>query len=346
MSYLIKVPSYVEFLKKVYSLISKISNDLLISEEKIKNVIDRSSLLYHEFTIVKNNKSRVIHNPAKELKAIQIYLTNMFIKQAPIHDCAFAYREGISIKNCVEKHIDSNYFFLTDFKDFFHSIMFDDILRFLKLTNISQYLSRDEDCSDFAKVMCRYKRLTIGSPSSPSLSNALCFRLDEVINRFCCNNNLIYSRYADDICISSENKINCNLVRKSILSSIQEANVIRRLRVNPSKTRTLNRAKRVKILGLNITSDRKISIGRSKKREIKSMVNMWKYNRINNIERSYLSGYISYCLAVEEDFVMGLYQKYGSTLINRIREYNASYAREKNLLLENSLMDINHSDYN
>lgn len=51
-----------------------------------------------------------------------------------------------------------------------------------------------------------------GAPTSPTLSNLVCLRLDQRIGKYCENKALTYTRYADDITISG-NKL--TVIRKA-----------------------------------------------------------------------------------------------------------------------------------
>src|SRR5258708_3994136 len=48
------------------------------------------------------------------------------------------------------------------------------------------------------------KCLSIGAPSSPTLSNLMLYRLDTRLVRAATTANVIYTRYADDITVSGE----------------------------------------------------------------------------------------------------------------------------------------------
>ena len=67
-----------------------------------------------------------------------------------------------------------------------------------------------------------------------------------------------------------------------------------------------------------ITTDNNISVGRKKKQIIKSLINSYKYNNINDDKKKYLKGYLSYLLSVEPSYIINLKKKYGEDLINEL----------------------------
>ena len=78
-----------------------------------------------------------------------------------------------------------------------------------------------------------YTFLPQGSPLSPWLANLCCYELDVQIQDYARRHNLIYSRYADDICISGR------FFPKNIVSIITKIIEKQAFRVQSSKTRFL-----------------------------------------------------------------------------------------------------------
>ena len=62
--------------------------------------------------------------------------------------------------------------------------------------------------------------------------------------------------------------------------------------------------------GLVLTSDRKISIGRPKKRMLRALVEKLKHNKLTPEKVAHLRGWIAYMHSVEPSFVMTLQRKY------------------------------------
>lgn len=97
-------------------------------------------------------------------------------------------------------------------------------------------------------TLCTYHgHLPQGAPTSPCLSNLLAKPLDDEIASYCEDNGMIYSRYADDITISSSNR--------DIVPSVDEVRrIVERngFRLNHNKTRLRHRGQRMEVTGLMI----------------------------------------------------------------------------------------------
>ena len=96
-------------------------------------------------------------------------------------------------------------------------------------------------------VPTRYS-LPQGSPLSPWLANLCCYELDVHIQHYAQKNKLIYSRYADDICLSGSNSK--NIVRQ-INSMIEKQG----FRVQREKTRFLYPHQRQVVTGFILNSN-------------------------------------------------------------------------------------------
>src|SRR5207244_12624090 len=118
-----------------------------------------------------------------------------------------------------------------------------------------------------------------------------------------------YTRYADDLYLST-NQPN---VLQGRLGSVRESLNVGRgptLRINDRKTAFSSRKRRRLAAGLVLTSDRKISIGRHKKRLLKSLVNKLKHKELPPEQLAHLRGWIAYLRSVEPVFVLALQRKY------------------------------------
>lgn len=202
-----------------------------------------------------------------------------------------------------------------DIEDFFPSITHLDIRSYI---NGNQELFvdwDDEDIDCFVKLVCRNGRLTIGAPTSPALSNAICYDLDQRIGSICQERGVVYTRYADDMFFSTRSRGILGDIEELVHQAIRDAELPRALRVNERKTlHTSKRRKRV-VTGLVITSEGRISIGRNNKRYIRSLLH--KYHTLDDEKKTRLAGKLAYVKAVEPEFINRLVLKYGVDLVKR-----------------------------
>ena len=207
-----------------------------------------------------------------------------------------------------------------DFKDFFPSFDQQGVEEYLNLCNrqFLMELSR-EDIEFVGNIVCRYGQLTIGAPSSPSLTNAMMYSFDRQVSELTERRDLVYTRYADDLFISSNTPNNLEDIPR-IIKDISSTFPFSSLNINDEKTTFLSRRYARRITGLIITPQGDISIGREKKRAIKAMVNSFKYGVLETHEIEQLAGYIAYIRDVENSFYISLQKKYGAVVIDEIRE--------------------------
>jgi RNA-directed DNA polymerase len=266
---------------------------------------------YKTYHIPKRNGGhRVIHHPAKQLKAVQRWLLDNVIDKWPVHSAATAYRLGISIKANAEIHASSKYLLRMDFMNFYPSISDKDILSFLdseRPSNTADWELKDKNL--FVNIVCRNSSLTIGAPTSPGISNAICIELDRRLAGVAQTNELIYTRYADDLSFSSRIAGPLANIPGEVAKVLQDLRFPSALTVNHEKTRHSSKRSRRRVTGLVLASDGIVSLGRKRKRWIRSLV--FKYESLNAEEKSSLAGLLSFSKSIDPDFINSLVTKYG-----------------------------------
>ena len=279
--------------------------------DQLVKLSKNASKRYKTYTIKKrDNTDRVIHHPSKELKECQRFLIKEIFSKFPIHSNVFSYRKDISIKNMAEKHKKNNYLLRIDFENFFPSLKNNNIKNHLK------YRLLDDNINLITSIVCRNGKLTIGAPSSPIISNILLFDFDKKMTEF--SKDITYSRYADDLFFSTNEQ---NLL-KEISPYMKKFLKIFHIDLKINNKKYINTSKKHKraITGLIITSDNKISIGRKKKRYIKSLVFKYANNQILPNDLNYLKGYLSFVKSVDNCFLKILEKKYSKDIIDELRD--------------------------
>ena len=164
---------------------------------------------YREFNMIKKSGGhRKISAPDYELKKLQRRinrkLTREYKASMPkgIHGFipTLPNSETLGIISNAKPHVGMKYVLNIDIKDFFHSISTIQIVDAL----MQKPFAYDAVSAEIMALICCYKRkLPMGAPTSPTLSNIYCIEMDtELINY--CNTQLIqYTRYADDLTFSS-----------------------------------------------------------------------------------------------------------------------------------------------
>ena len=298
-------------------LLKQMATGLGLPEGVVQALARKASHSYKSYTIPKRTGGvREIHHPSKELKALQRWLLQNVIGKWPVHPAAMAYRPKVSILQNARKHVGSRFLLRMDFKGFFPSITSDDVKLFLRNSGFSQQENWDgTDVELFTSIVCRNGRLTIGAPSSPALSNALCYELDHKLESLAHERSTVYTRYADDLFLSTEQPDVLKDFRDLVVSVVTSLACPAALVVNESKTRHSSKKRRRRVTGLVLGSDNRVGVGRWRKRYIRGLIH--RFPSLSPTDKGSLAGLLSFARSVEPDFVNALILKFG---VKRVAE--------------------------
>lgn len=268
---------------------------------------------YISFPIPKRSGGvRTITAPNDALKEQQFKLLRLLQELQPYaHNAAYAYVKGRECKDAVTVHQKNNskYFLKLDLKSFFPSCeksfvisQLQNIYPFHCIPNLSELL---DIC--FIVDENGNKVLPQGAPTSPYLCNMVMVAYDYKINKKLWqynNQHFVYTRYADDILISSFKPFDPEAITTVIEDILQDTP----LTINKDKTRYGNIGGRNWNLGLMLTKDNKITVGYQRKHRMKNMI----HNFMSDFEKGiiwnkqdcqHLQGEVSYIRHIEEEFV-------------------------------------------
>jgi RNA-directed DNA polymerase len=295
------------------NLAERIARSLQLPEKYVFGVASSASRRYKQFTIKKadGKSDRRIEQPSKELKLLQRWLIRNIFDRLPTHPCAHAYVKGRSIKTNASVHRASRYISRLDLENFFPSLTSVDIESLLKSNSISIGDSKlsEEDIYLITALTCRFGRLTIGAPSSPTISNKLLHGLDTRLATIAADYTINYTRYADDLYFSSSQP---GVLAESLnkVESIIAATTSPKLTINKKKTYHASRKKRMAVTGLRITPEGKLSVGRDLKRRIRVLAHKALRREIGANELGWLNGMLAYMSSVEPEYVKKIRSKY------------------------------------
>ncbi len=291
--------------------------DLLAVEDK--------ATLYSPFKIPKRSGGlRQLYNPREDFKAALKELKFIFENQlfATHHTAAFAYCKGRCTINALKKHQQngSRWFLKLDFHDFFGSSSPEFILRQLKLIfPFNIIIERGNGVLEKTLELCYMNNgLPQGSPMSPTLTNLFMIPIDHYIAKYVREHSphLIYTRYADDILISSAYNFDWRQVQKDIIDIV--SNKFKApFTLNEKKTRYGSSGGRNWNLGLMLNKDNEITIGHAKKKLLKAKIytflrddmagNPWSVE-----DTQELQGQLSYYRSVEPENINAIVQSYNT----------------------------------
>ena len=300
---------------------------LLEFVEKYKKLIEIAdkSTLYRSFKIPKRSGGlRQIDAPNEELKKALYELKLIFEKKfyMSYHTSAFAYVHGRSTIDSVKRHQQNNsrWFLKTDMCHFFPSVTPEFLMKMLCMTfPFCEFIHYDFGCRELLKKalsLCFLNGgLPQGTPTSPMLTNALMIPIDHAISKMCreYKPHLCYTRYADDILISSEYSFKWTDVQIKLIAILNSFEAP--FSLHPDKTRFGSSSGRNWNLGVMLNADNKITIGHEKKKVTKACVFqfMTDYDRgmpWSLEDTQHLAGQLSYYKMVEPEFVSLLLDKY------------------------------------
>ena len=245
-----------------------------------KSVLTRRDNLYVEHSRAKNKrKRRPIASPNLKLKTAQRDILSRLGNALPgiMSPSAFAYITGRSAKSAAQVHIGMKWAVKIDLADFFMNIDEKRIFQTFRslgfgrgesnlIAKVCTYVPRD-GLSGLPRKYSRLQpqrklwgqqrrigQLPQGAPTSGFLSNLICRNMDEQFNALAAYYNLTYTRYSDDILLSSRDEFDRETA-ENVFKSAKQIARFSEFEINASKSRIISPGSRTKYLGINIGED-------------------------------------------------------------------------------------------
>jgi RNA-directed DNA polymerase len=297
-------------------MIERMASELGLPQTFIYKVARGASHAYKIYSIPKRTGgSRTIHHPSRILKALQRWLLRNVIEHLPVHSAATAYIKGRSIMDNAQVHAASRYLLRMDLTNFFPSITQVDVARYIADHRVffSDWNSADIDA--FCSIVCRNSALTIGAPTSPTLSNAICYEMDTLLQSLSVRDHTFYTRYADDLFFSTAHRDVLGQMEFTVTEIVHNLSLPANLRINAAKTRHSSKRGARRVTGIILGSDGVAYDGRAYKRRIRSLIH--KMDSLDPAARSSLAGMIAYLIGLDPQFKNSLIEKYGLPKVRR-----------------------------
>ena len=289
--------------------------------------VEDKSTLYRSFKIPKRSGGlRQIDAPNDELKRALYDLKMIFEKKfyMSYHTAAFAYVHGRSTIDSVKRHQQnkSRWFLKTDMRHFFPSTSPEFLMKMLCMTfPFCAFIEDDwgnRELLEKALSLCFLNGgLPQGTPTSPMLTNALMIPIDHAISKMCheYQPHLCYTRYADDILISSEYSFKWTDVQNKLIAILNSFEAP--FSLHPDKTRYGSSAGRNWNLGVMLNAENKITIGHEKKKVFKAMVFQFMTDDAKGVawgleDVQHFLGLISYYRMVEKENIDAILATYSA----------------------------------
>ena len=253
---------------------------------------------YQTFSIKKKSgDDRTINAPVKGLKSILRSLNLVLQCVYEPNEAATGFVLEKSIVVNAKRHTGHHYVFNIDLKDFFHTF---DRNR-VKMGFIFEPFNLGGDKEPLAFLLaslCTHpfeidgEEKTVlpqGSPTSPTLTNILCKKLDRRLTGLANRFGATYTRYADDITFSSPHNIYTDEAFRNELKRIIEED--QKLIINPKKTRLQKAGYRQEATGL-IVND-KVNVHRRYVKQIRMWLSYWEKYGYDKAEQIFKRDYLT-----------------------------------------------------
>jgi hypothetical protein len=220
---------------------------------------------YRRFTIPKRTGGeRVISAPRRRLKRVQRWILERVLEPllgAPApSDPAHGFRSGRSTVSNALPHVGAAVLVNVDLRDFFPTVTYRRVKGlFAKLgyseevATVLGLVSTEPDIAETQLEGVTYhvargpRRLPQGAPTSPAITNALCRRLDRRILGWADKHGFAYTRYADDLTLSTRR---ADARVGACLGFLRQVAGAEGFTVHPDKVRVVRRGGRQEVTGV------------------------------------------------------------------------------------------------
>jgi RNA-directed DNA polymerase len=227
---------------------------------------------YHRWHVPKRDGGlRLISAPKPELKAAQRWIARNVTEHLPVHGAAHGFVAGRSTVSNASVHAGARVIIKLDLKDFYPSITQPRVKGLLRKAGYGEQVATVLSmlCTEAPREVLELRgkpvhvaigprSLPQGAPTSPSITNALCLRLDRRMHGLAVRLGFRYSRYADDLTFSWHGPAAANGQDDApvgkLLHRVRSIVGGEGFAVHPAKTRIMRAGRRQKVTGLVVNA--------------------------------------------------------------------------------------------
>lgn len=208
---------------------------------------------YKSFDLNKKNGGvRHINAPTGELLRIQKKISKILQASIKTNNISHGFNIGKSIYSNAYVHHNKRYVLNLDLEDFFDSVHFGRVRGFFIKNN--NFKCNENIATILAQLTCYNGKLPQGAPSSPVLTNLICNIMDYHILKISKKYKLNYTRYADDMTFSTNDKNFLELYNQFMADITVEVNKSG-FKINDKKTRLQYKDSRQEVTGIIVNKD-------------------------------------------------------------------------------------------
>lgn len=241
---------------------------------------------YTRFTIPKRNGTeRAIWAPLPKLKAAQHSILENITQKLLVHGAAHGFILGRSIATNAEEHTNSKVLVKLDIKDFFPSVTVSRVKGVFRKAGYKEQIATllAMLCTESPREIVEHKEKTYyvatgarclpqGAPTSPSITNALCLRLDQRLSGLAESMGWRYTRYADDLTFSFPKSAKKELKIGALIGTVKQIVSEEGFQVHPDKTKVHRSSGAQRVTGLVVNGDGTVRVPRELKRSIRAAI--------------------------------------------------------------------------
>ena len=217
---------------------------------------------YHCWTVPKRDGGRrLISAPKPDLKRVQHWIATQVTEHLPVHGAAHGFLAGRSTVTNAARHSGAELVLKLDLRDFYPTVTY------RRVKGVFRRAGFVEQVATVLALLCtespreplevRGRRVHValgprslpqGAPTSPSLTNTLCRRLDARLDGLARHLGFRYTRYADDLTFSHHAPGRSPVGK--LLGGVRRVVREEGFSIHGDKTRIMRRGGRQKITGL------------------------------------------------------------------------------------------------
>lgn len=217
---------------------------------------------YKRFYIPKKTGGkRLISTPMPKLKRAQYWILENILNKIAIHDAAHGFVKQRSIVSNAMTHVQAEVVINIDMKDFFPTITYPRVKGVFRSFGYSEQIATilalictEADCDQieldgqtyYAAGLDRF--LPQGAPTSPALTNIICWKLDARLKGIATKLGFNYTRYADDLTFSASGEAVAQV--KTLMGFVKKVVKEEKLVIHPDKIRILRKGSRKEVTGI------------------------------------------------------------------------------------------------
>lgn len=265
-----------------------------LGSKELKKIWWYRSRMYAQFSIAKGGgKVRAIMAPDWRLKMLQRKLVALLDQLYRVRNPVHGFVPSRSVKTNAETHGRRRFIINLDLKDFFPTITENRVRGLLNSLGIDSRVAEI-----IAHLCCFNSHLPQGAPTSPVLSNMICYRLDTDLLQIAKEARTIYTRYADDITFSSyqppaplfegsvpsSGRFSPDVLVPALRNAISTNGFI----INPDKAHYADRNSRRMVTGVKINAG--LNVDRRYVRYIRAVLHSVEKLGLSDAQAKYIAG--------------------------------------------------------